>query len=287
MPSFHIRKVKLARAVRIVKQTRVIVALVIIANLLSACGRNTAAGVIISGSTSVQPYAEVLAEEYVISAPGEVVDVLGGGSSSGITAAAAGTADIGMSSRMLTEAEQEMWNVEIARDGLAIIVNPSNPIQDLSLDQIRDIYTARITDWSELGGPQARIHIIAREEGSGTRSAFEDLVMNSERITPRAIVQDSNGAVRQLISSDPSSIGFLSLGLIDHTVKAVRLDGVDPTGENVRNGSYSLYRPFLFVTNEEPTGLTRQFIDFTLSSEGQQLLTDEGLVSMLEGMSND
>jgi len=272
---------------RIIKQTRVIAALVIIMSLLSACGRNTTAGVIISGSTSVQPYAEVLAEEYVISSPEEVVDVLGGGSSSGITAAAAGTADIGMSSRMLTEVEEEMWNVEIARDGLAIIVNPSNPIEDLSLDQIRDIYTARITDWSELGGPQARIHIIAREEGSGTRSAFEDLVMDSERITPRAIVQDSNGAVRQLISGDPSSIGFLSLGLVDHTVKAVRLDGIEPTGENVWNGSYSLYRPFLFVTNEEPTGPTRQFIDFTLSSEGQQLLANEGLVSMLEGMSDD
>ena len=246
--------------------------------LMPACGRSSENSVIVAGSTSVQPYAEVLAEEYALLHPESEIDVQGGGSSAGITAAKSGTADIAMSSRDLTEDEQQLWCIEIAKDGLSVIINPKNPIADLTLEQVRDIYTAKISNWSELGGPDAKIHIIAREEGSGTRSAFESLVMGTEWITPKAIVQDSNGAVRQLVADDPHSIGFISLGLMDSTVKALRLDGVEPTRENVINGSYSLFRPFLFVLSGEPTGLTKQFIDFILSPDGQQILTHEGLI---------
>lgn len=254
---------------------------------MCACAQRPAEGIIIAGSSSVQPYAEVLAEDYSLSHPESEIDIQGGGSSAGITAVETGTADIGMSSRALNENEQALWSVEIAKDGLAIIINPQNPVQDLTLDQIRDIYTTQISDWSELGGPRASIHIIAREDGSGTQSAFESLVMRKAQITPRAIIQDSNGAIRQLVSGDRNSIGFISLGLVDQTVKAIRLDGVAPTRENVINGSYSLFRPFLFVANGPPTGLTKQFIDFTLSSEGQQLLVNEGLIVQIEGMNNE
>ena len=251
--------------------------------LVSACGQRTA-GVIIAGSTSVQPYAEVLAEEYALARPGSEIDIQGGGSSAGITAARSGTADIGMSSRDLNEKEQDLWSVEIAKDGLAIIVNPKNPIEGLSLEQIRDVYTAKISDWSELGGPKAKIHIIAREEGSGTRDAFESRVMGEEFINPRAIVQDSNGAVKQLVASDKYSIGFISSGLADETVKALLLDGAAPTAENVANGSYSLHRPFLFVLAGEPEGLAKDFIDFALSPEGQRILIHEGLIPAAEGL---
>ena len=203
--------------------------------------------VIVAGSTSVQPYAEILAEEFMIINPKNIIDIQGGGSSAGITAVETGTADIGMSSRALKDSEQHLWSIEIAKDGLALIVNPRNPINNLTIEQTRSIYTAEIKNWNELGGVNAKIHIIAREEGSGTRSAFEELMMAGQRITPRAIVQDSNGAVKQLVADDPHSIGFLSLGLADDTVKALYLDGVPATRENIIDGTYKLYRPFLFV----------------------------------------
>jgi len=250
--------------------------------LMSACNGRQAASVVIAGSTSVQPYAEILAEEYAILYPDKAIDVLGGGSSAGITAVESEIADIGMSSRSLKESEWHLWKVEIAKDGLAIIVNPDNSISDLTREQIRGIYTGEITNWSELGGADARIHVIAREEGSGTRSAFEEMVMDDRRITPKAIVMNTNGAVRQLVVGDPYSIGFLSLGLIDigeRPVKALQLNGVAATRENVVAGVYPLYRSFLFVATEEPSGPSAQFIEFIFSPRGRQVLEDEGLVT--------
>lgn len=245
---------------------------------LTSCRKGSEAGIIVAGSTSVQPFAEILAEEYMILHPDCAIDVQGGGSSAGIMSAQSGTADIGMSSRSLKETEMNLWSVEIARDGLAVIVHSSNPIINLTLDQIRDIYTAKTTNWSQIGGTNSKIHVIAREEGSGTRGAFEDLVMDDLRISPKAIVQDSNGAVRQLIADDPNAIGFISLGLVDNSVKALQLDGVAATTENVINGSYGLSRPFLFMTLNQPSGETKLFLDFSLSAEGQKLLSAEGLI---------
>ena len=250
--------------------------------LMTACVNAPEEEIIVAGSTSVQPYAEILAEEYERLHPGKGVDIQGGGSSAGITAAESGVAEIGMSSRDLYEDERWLRHFEIARDGLAVIVHPDNPVDDLTLAQIREIYSAAIKDWSEVGGPEGKIHLIAREEGSGTRGAFQDLVMDGVAITPRAIIQDSNGAIRQLVAGDPRSIGFISAGLVDETVKYVKLDGFAPTYQNLKNGSYQLYRPFLFVTDGWPEGLSKDFIDFTLSPEGQSMLIEEGLISLMD-----
>ena len=260
------------------------VILALVLSLVSACSSMQRVDIIVAGSTSIQPYAEVLSEEYMILYPGAMVDIQGGGSSAGIMAARSGTSDIGMSSRTLNDDEKSLWYVEIAKDGLAVIVNPGNPVQDLTLQQISDIYAAKISDWSQLGGPQAKIHIISREDGSGTRDAFVNLVMGESKITPRAIIQDSNGAVRQLVADDRNAIGFISLGLVNETVRALQLGGVAATRENVMNGSYGLSRPFLFIALDQPTGQAKQFMDFVLSEEGQQILINEGLVSSLEGM---
>jgi phosphate transport system substrate-binding protein len=250
---------------------------------ISACSCIPKAGIIVAGSTSVEPFAEVLAEEYMTLHPDVTIEVQGGGSAAGIMAAQSGTADIGMSSRELTNDEKKsLWYVEIARDGLAVIVHPSNPIQNLTLNQVRDIYAGIVLSWNELGGTNSKIHVITREDGSGTRAAFESLVMGKAEITPRAMVQDSNGAVRQLVADDPNSIGFISLGLVNETVKALELGGVAATRENVINGSYGLSRPFLFMTRSQPTGKTKQFINFTLSAEGQKLLATEGLIPSTE-----
>jgi phosphate transport system substrate-binding protein len=262
--------------------------------LLSACADGGTGGAggetrtnrtIVAGSTSVQPYVEILVEEYRFLFPDNMVGVQGGGSSAGIRAVRSGIADIGMSSRSLNDDELDLWMVEIALDGLAIIVHPENPINDLSIQQIRDIYTRRITNWSEVGGRDAKIHIISREEGSGTRSAFQELVMADEFISQRAVVQNSNGAVRQLVSGNRDTIGFISLGLAEpqlgmNDVKALMLEGVAPTQENVRSGDYGLYRAFLFVSEEEPADCVKHFVDFVLSDAGQEILMTEGLISV-------
>jgi phosphate transport system substrate-binding protein len=247
--------------------------------LITGCNRSSA-NVIVAGSTSVQPFAEVLAEEYMILHPGITIDIQGGGSAAGIMAVKSGTTNIGMSSRALQGDEMSLWYTEIARDGLAIVVNPDNPINNLTLEQVRNIYSGEITNWSLLGGLKSEIHVFTREDGSGTRSSFESLVMGKTEIMARAMVQDSNGAVRQLVADDPFSIGFISLGLVDKTVKAIELDGVMPTREHVIDGSYGLSRPFLFLTLKEPTGLVKDFIDFTLSEKGRQILNAQGLITM-------
>jgi len=264
-------------------KSRMIAALILAAALLllPACGARSGHAVILAGSTSMQPYAEILEEAFARTHDGEI-DVQGGGSSAGITAAQSGTADIGMSSRALKESEMGLWSVEIAKDGLAVIVHPSNPVADLTLEEIRAVYAQDISNWSQLGGRNAKIHIIAREEGSGSRSAFEDLVMGGREISPRAIVQASNGAVRQLVSDDRDAIGFISLGLVgegEKPVKALSLQGVAATRENVVCGDYALFRPFLFVAREEPEGLAMEFIEFVLSAEGRRMLEAEGLIA--------
>lgn len=273
------------RLFKLICKTVSIGILVFVVGLTSSCSKPSKLGIIIAGSTSVQPFAEALSEEYMNLNSGIEIDVQGGGSSAGVMSAQTNTADIGMSSRELTGDEKKMWYVEIARDGLAVIVNPANSIGNLTLEQARDIYSGKITNWSQLGGKKAEIHVITREEGSGTRSAFESLVMNKVEINPRAIVQDSNGTVRQLVGDDAAAIGYISLGLVDEKVKALELDGVGATRENVINGTYGLSRPFLFITSVQPTGKTKSFIDFVLSAEGKKLLNAEGLVTFETGES--
>jgi len=236
----------------------VIPALLLSLLTLTACrgGGQQDAHYIIAGSTSVQPYVEMLAEEFARINPDIRIDVQGGGSSAGIQAAETRVANIGMTSRDLRESEGHLWSTVITKDGLAIIVNPQNPLITLTLEQLRGIYTGDYTNWSQVGGIDARIHVIAREEGSGTRGAFEEMVMDGQRISPRTIVQNSNGSVRQLVAGDPYSIGFISLGLVDSgemMVKALQINGVEASRENVINHTYTLFRSFLFVAPEEPT----------------------------------
>ncbi len=246
------------------------------------------ASIIIAGSTSVQPFAEKLAEIYMVKNPNTVVNVQGGGSTAGIRAAQSGIANIGTSSRNLHPEEKGLFEIPIAFDGIAVIVNPKNSIDNLSTKTLRAIYAGKILTWRELTGVDHRITTITREEGSGTRGAFEELVMEKEEIDPGCIVQDSNGAVRELVATDPYAIGYISLGLVNKQVKAVALDGVAPSVEAVKEKRYRFFRPFLFLTKKKPTGLTLHFICFVLSPEGQRILAKEGLIpaSIIHGDSN-
>jgi phosphate transport system substrate-binding protein len=231
------------------------------------------------GSTSIEPFAEMLAQEFSRRHPECPVDVQGGGSTAGLQAAANGIADIGMCSRALKKEEAEVFTaVTIARDGLAIVVHPTNPIEDLTRDQIKSIFTGQVQNWKEVGGDDREVRLISREEGSGTREAFMKMVMGNARVSRRALTQESNGAVKELVKHDPSAVGYMSLGLVGGELKALRVGGAAATAEDVRDGKYPLVRPFLFVTKGPPSERAKAFIDCVLSPEAQQMLETEGLV---------
>jgi phosphate transport system substrate-binding protein len=235
-----------------------------------------------AGSTTVQPAAEKLArafeKDHDVS-----VSIQGGGSSVGVKAVAEGTVDIGACSRELKPEEKQMHLVEhqIAWDGIAIITHPSNPLTGLTMKQVKSIYAGEITNWKDVGGEDKSIHVVAREEGSGTRDAFETLVMGQVGlIIDSAILQPSNGALRTTVAGDPDSIGFLSMGYVDSTVKALAVDGVEATVENAKSRTYPIIRPLYFLTREEPVGLVKEFIDFALGADGQAIVVEEGFVSI-------
>jgi phosphate transport system substrate-binding protein len=244
------------------------------------CRGRQGQAVSVIGSTSVQPFAELLAEEYGRKRPGNVVEVQGGGSTAGIQALADGLADIGTCSRGLhAEEAQRFEPIVIARDGLAVVVHKSNPLTGLDRRQLRALFAGRITNWRDVGGDDRPVRVIVREEGSGTREAFTKLVLRNERVSRRALVQESNGAVKELVRGDPAAVGYMSLGLVGGELKMLRVDGVEPTAHNVQVGQYPLSRPFLFVVRRARTSAAaKAFIDYALSEEAQNLLESEGLV---------
>ncbi len=237
-----------------------------------------ATSITLAGSTSVMPFSEKLAEFFMLERPSFSVDVQGGGSSAGIQAAINRTVDIGMSSRNLKDDEKVLKEILICHDGISIVVHPNNPLRDITLDQIRQIYRGKITNWKELGWIDRNIDAVSREEGSGTRGAFEELVMGKEFIDDGIMVQDSNGSVKEVVATDPYAIGYISLGIVDNRVKALAIDGIQPSVQNIIEHKYRMVRPFLYLTAGEPTGATKVFIDFVLSREGQNILRKEGLI---------
>jgi phosphate transport system substrate-binding protein len=245
------------------------------------CQRSRA-GITVAGSTSVEPFAELLAEEYMSRHPESHIYVQGGGSTAGIEAVKSHAANIGMSSRSLLPDEKNLYAVTIARDAITIIVHPKNPTNNLSLSQIKQVFSGKIKSWKELGGPAHPIILVNREEGSGTRESFQKFIMGKEEISLESLVQDSNGAIRQVVSNDPNAIGYISLGLVNEEVKALKLSGVEPNVTDIENGTYTLVRPFLFVFSGEPSGEAKSFLEFVLSPPAQNLLSKEGLVSILK-----
>lgn len=235
----------------------------------------------ISGSTSVQPISEVLAQAYMDKNQAVKIFVQGGGSSAGIKAVQEGAADIGCSSRDLKPEEKNLVETVIAKDGIAIVINPANKVQNLTLAQIKGIYDGTIVNWKEVGGDDQAIDVVTREEGSGTRGAFEELVMGKEtKIKASAIVQNSTGAIRTTVAGNPKAVGYVSLTSLNESVKEVTVDGIAPSAATVLDGSYQISRPFLYLTKSQPTGEVKMFIDFILSPEGQTLIEKEGLVKL-------
>jgi phosphate transport system substrate-binding protein len=242
----------------------------------------------VTGSTTVLPIAQKAADAYMGTHADADIQVTGGGSSVGVQAAGEKTADIGMSSRDVKAEELAKYPglaiTPIGKDGVAVIVNPANSITGLSPAQIKAIYNGTYTNWNQVGGPDMTIVVIGRDSASGTREFFTSSIMGSETYVPTMLEKNSNGAVKQTITQTPGAIGYVGLGFIDNTVTPVSIDinGVltEPTVDNVLGGTYPLSRSLYMLTNGQPTGLARTYIDFILSPEGQALLTEEGFVPL-------
>ncbi len=238
----------------------------------------------VAGSTTVQPLAEKLAEAYTAKNPGAKINVQGGGSSVGVKSAGEGQVEIGMASREVKPSErdayQDMKVLAIAYDGIALVAHPGVAVSNVTKEQAAKIFGGEITNWREIGGPDSLIVVVSREEGSGTRAAFEELVMGETLIAGSAILLPSNGAVRTTMSTTPNAIGYLSFGYLDNTVQALQVDGVAPTAESAKNGSYPVVRPLNMMTKGEPQGEAKSYLDFILSDDGQALVVEEGYLSV-------
>jgi phosphate transport system substrate-binding protein len=238
----------------------------------------------LAGSTSVQPHAEALTKAFQANNSGVQVFVQGGGSSAGVTAVGSGTADIGMSSANLSKSQLSQYPnlkvVPIAVDGIAIISNPKNTVGNLTMNQTRDIFTGNITNWDQVGGSDAKINVVNREEGSGTRDGIQKIVLEGGNFSSGGITQSSTGAVRSYVAGDSNAIGYISFAEVDNSIKALNISGVAPTYDTIANGTYPVQRYLLFVTKGDPTGNAKAFIDFTLSPGGQAILKADKEVSI-------
>lgn len=236
--------------------------------------------VTMAGSTSMEEMAKATAEGFNMIYPSVTIDIQLGGSSAGATGAMEGTCDFGNLSRSLKEAEAaELTGTVVALDGIAMIVNNENTVEDLTLEQIYDIYTGAVDNWSDVGGEDAPIHVVGREAGSGTRDGFESVVgCKDEAVYAEELT--STGAVQTSVAQNPNAIGYVSLANVNDTVKAVKVDGVAPTAEDVSNGSYKLQRPFVmaYKTSSKLSEAAQAFLDYVLGDEGQQIVADLGLV---------
>lgn len=277
-------------------RNRIVAPLLVLGLLLSACGPTAAptgapaaqptkaptaaalSGTITAaGSTTVQPLAEELAQAFIAANPAVKIDVQGGGSSVGVKSAGQGTADVGMASREIKDSELQefpdlkIWTIAI--DGIAIVVHPQVAVGSLTVEQVRDIFSGKITNWKEVGGADKPIVVVSREEGSGTRGAFEELVMGKDAlIADTAVLQNSNGAVRTTVVTTPDAIAYLSFGYLDGSVKTVKINGVEATTANVLNKSYPISRPLNMLTKGEPQGVVKAWLDWILSPDGQAIV---------------
>ena len=264
-------------------------AILVMALALTGCGEKKEEGekapaeqsaekqsITIAGSTSVQPLSEELVKVFQEKNPGVTINVQGGGSSQGVKAATEGICEIGAASRNLKDTEKGLTTHQIAVDGIAVVVNPKNALTELSADQVKKIFSGKITNWKEVGGADGAINVVTREAGSGTRGAFEEMALGEEvKITDKAITQASNGAVRQTVAGDEKAIGYLSLGYVNEEVKGVKYEGTEPTVDNIKAGNYKISRPFLYLTKGEPQSVAKDYIDFVLSPEGQEIVAKE------------
>jgi phosphate transport system substrate-binding protein len=248
----------------------------------------------ISGSTTVLPIVQAAADKYMAAHPDADIQISGGGSGVGVQAIGAKTVDIGMSSREVTKDEKTKYPsfviTPVAQDGIAVVVNPVNTIPYITLDQAKNIYLGKITKWSEISGADVpgtnnQIVIVGRDSASGTRTYFDETVLLKATPTSKMLEKNSNGAVLQTVAQTPGAVGYISIGFVSKDVKALPIwynanKIIDPSLDNVKTKTYPVSRNLYLITNGQPTGLTGDFINYLLSSDGQQIVADQGYVKL-------
>jgi phosphate transport system substrate-binding protein len=235
----------------------------------------------IAGGTAHIPVIKEVAERVMTLNPSIRISLAGGGSGAGIKQVGEGLIDIGNSGRRATDAEIATYGLKDYRwaiDGVAVIVNPENPVKALTQKQIADIYSGALADWSQLGGVSRAINVYTRDESSGTREVFWEKALAKGTVKPEAQFVVSNGAMKSAVAQDPYAIGYMSAGFVDASVAPVTLDGIAPSPENIKAGTYPVARGLYSNTKGEPTGLAKLMIDYLLSDEGQRLVAGKGFI---------
>ena len=250
--------------------------------LLTSCSSGETKTVSTDGSTSMEKVIGALGEAFEADNSGTTFTYNPTGSGSGITAVLEGRCDIGLSSRALKDDEkaQGLTETVLAYDGIAIIVNPENTVEDLTVDQIASIYTGEITNWSEVGGADGEIVLIGREAGSGTRDGFESITKTNDSCKYRQELT-STGDVIKTVANNPNAIGYASLASVKDTVKALKVGGVTPTEDTLKDGTYLIQRPFVFVTKTDTklSDTAQKFFDYAMSSAAASIISKAGAVA--------
>lgn len=243
--------------------------------ILAGCGTTTTppppVTLRLAGSTSMQPLLADLAAAYEERAPHATITVEGGGSRLGREWAQEGRVDLGLTSWLPAETDTN-WSVPIALDGVAVVVHPDSPLNGLTLLRLRHVFGGRLWHWEEVGGGYGEITVVSREDGSGTRAVFEEMVMEGQAVTSTAVVMPSSQAVIEYVAENPRAIGYVSMGLLSPRVKALTVEGVAPSAAGVTAGKYHLTRPLYLIAASEPQGEAQAFVEFCLSPAGQAVV---------------
>ncbi len=262
---------------------------VMVSGLVVGCGSGSSSEgnvskITVSGSTSVGPTMEILAEAYQKNNDVKI-EVQQPGSSAGIKNTIEGTSDLGMASRDLKDEEAgSVEGTQMAIDGIAVITNTVNKVENLTMEQVKDIFTGKITNWKEVGGNDAEIVVVSREEGSGTRDGFQEILdFESKDLVKSAQISDGSGNVKSTVEGNENAISYISFGYVKDGIKSVKIDGVEANDDNVLADKYPISRPFLIVSKKD--GLSeaaKGFVDFILSEEGQNIVAEEGFIKVTD-----
>ncbi|AKB37260.1 Phosphate ABC transporter, periplasmic phosphate-binding protein PstS [Methanosarcina siciliae C2J] len=260
---------------------------------LGCTGKNSGRSIYVKGSDTIKPLAEAEAEKFMEKNPGKSIIVKGGGSSVGIEALINGMIDIADASREMTDKEIEAAQKNginpvqhtIAYDGITVIVNSANPVSTLTFDQLRGIYNGSISNWKDVSGQDKPIVVNCRKSSSGTYKTFQTIVMHGDNYRHDALNQADTGSIVISVSQNSDAIGYIGFSYFDNSsIKALSLNNgkgsIFPTYETIHNGSYPLSRALNMYTNGEATGLKKEFIDFVLSEQGQEIATGEGFIPL-------
>ncbi len=261
---------------------------VIIPAVILTAGMAFAGQISVNGSTTVLPIAQKAAEAYMKEHPDTSISISGGGSGNGIKALIDRTTDIANASRAMKKEEIEKAKAKggdpvefiVAFDCIVPVVHPSNPLKNITVDQLKGLYKGDIKNWKEIGGSDKPVVVISRDTSSGTYEVWEEKVMKKERVFPGALLQASNGAIVQAVSKNPNAIGYIGLGYMDNSVKGLSVNGITGSKKTTLDKSFPVSRPLYMYTPIKPAGDIKKFMDFVVSDKGQKLVEEEGFIPL-------